>query len=471
MAKSSIHIEAGNPGFLSHNDRSRATVNSIFDDEKNEVWNSAKEGFKLYRSELAARTEKYRERTGQKLQKNAITHLSAIVNFNKHHTMSDMRKVARYLENELGTKVFQIAMHRDEGHVDQHGLKHKNYHAHIEFMGLDQDGYSVRKKLTRAMLIQMQSDIAEILGMERGICYAQEQKPRPKRLDTYDFKAAKEREEKEVAAVVKRSAKLISEQIDTRNAKIKDLQAENKRLKAKLKEIGAGRDQYAQLEQTVKELKAKIKAKDLTIEELTEAFAEKERGLKSQIESLKSENNALKQKNEVLDDQTQKTPQIANLKLLKKERIEKIEAEVQKELVAQTVAEIAKDNVKIDLDIAHKRVLKLGGLPGHFATEEIGWGFEAPPPKEEEIEIAKRAYPDLAFDTIDFPMSVAVKTAFTIINERIDNFISKLQKMMNSIGLETIEAYESSLDMQKNTEIDNGKAYDHSQDNSNYLMP
>jgi len=254
MAKSSIHIEAGKEGYLAHNDRSQKTVNSIFDDEENEVWNSKKEGFELYRFELAARSEAYQKRTGQKLQKKAITHLSSIINLNQNHSLDDVKKVAKLLENKLDTKVFQIAIHRDEGHIEN-GKSIKNYHAHIEFLGLDSGGYSVRKKLTKKMLSTLQNEVAKTLQMERGINYAKERRKRPKRLDTYEYKAHKKEESKAVLA----TQTLLKKEINT--------------LKKQLQEQGAQREQYAQLEQLNRDLRLQIKAKDLTINDLKEELA------------------------------------------------------------------------------------------------------------------------------------------------------------------------------------------------------
>lgn len=265
MAKSSIHIEAGHGGFLAHNDRSQKTVNSIFFDEKNEVWNRKKEAFKIYRNELAARSDAYQKRTGQKIQKKAITHLSAIVNLNKNHDMQDMAKVCEYLEKTLDTKVFQIAIHRDEGHFNINGEAVKNYHAHIEFMGLDNEGKSVRKKLTKRYLGDLQSKVAELLEMERGINYAKEQKKRPKRLGTYQYKAHKKAEaeaKKKLLDTVKK--KYIEPQIAT----IKNLKAEIKKLREELQGKGAERRDYARLEELNRDLVSEIKAKDLTIQEL-----------------------------------------------------------------------------------------------------------------------------------------------------------------------------------------------------------
>src|SRR5574344_1364580 len=194
-----------------------------------------------------------------------------------------------------------MSMHRDEGHHKKHShteeeqelhdlLKIKNYHGHIEMLGLDSQGNSIRRKLDKPMLRTIQTDVAAILGMERGrhtsynkdeyfeITKAMPEKeefaskeeynkafkekakelglykePKAKRLDTYDYKKAKEMEAEAVAREL---------------AKAKDLQELNKKLREELKEQGATREDYAKLEQLNRELKEQIKAKDLTIDEL-----------------------------------------------------------------------------------------------------------------------------------------------------------------------------------------------------------
>jgi len=275
MAKSSIHIENGHAGYLAHNDRSQKTVNSIFPHNKNTIWNKKEVAFELFRLELEARSAAYTKRTGQKLQKKTTTHLSAIVNLNKYHSIKDVAQVGLFLQRKLGTKVFQIAIHRDEGHIADDGKEMVNYHAHIEFLGLDKEGRSVRQKLKRKMLNTLQSEVAEILGMERGTEYAKERKPRPKRLNTYEYKAHKKEEDKTV------------------KAKSKDLTQANEKLKAELKDLGAMRKQHAKREKLNRDLKARIKAKDLTNLELKEEFKTLKTLLESEISKLKSEKDAL----------------------------------------------------------------------------------------------------------------------------------------------------------------------------------
>lgn len=248
MAKSSIHIQAGSYNFFRHNDRSQRTKNSIFNDEKNEFDNDSEKAYKIWRSEVDRRSEIYTKRTGRKLHKKTLTHLSAIVNLNQHHTLDDVKRVADHIEREFGAKVVQIAIHRDEGHVSDAGEAIKNYHAHIEMTGIDAEGNSVRRKLDRAALIRLQTKTAELLQMQRGTNYTAERKARPKRLDTYEYKEAKQQT----------------------LAKLKDVQAENKRLREQLKQAGAGREQYAELEAEIKQLRDEARAKELTVEQLQE---------------------------------------------------------------------------------------------------------------------------------------------------------------------------------------------------------
>jgi len=229
-AKSSIHIEAGKASTLMHNDRSIPTVNAIFDDEVNEYNISAVQALQKYDRLLQKRIEAYTMRTGQKLNKKTITHLSAIVNIKKITTMKELRRLAIRLEILYDTRVFQIAIHRDEGHVKD-GKNIKNYHAHLEMLGLDRYGYSVRRKLTRSSLSKLQDIVAEILKIQRGINYAIEKKKRPKRLGTYAYKRAMEIKE-EAVNTVKKELQIIVEQKEKRIEElIEKLHEENAQLK------------------------------------------------------------------------------------------------------------------------------------------------------------------------------------------------------------------------------------------------
>lgn len=304
MATSSIHISTGANGFFAHNSREEPTSNSIFNDEENYCSHSKNEAFEIYRNELKVRSENYTKRTGQKLQKNTITHLSSILNLNKEHTPEDLKKVCEHLEKKFDTKVIQFSIHRDEGHHlndatdevrKQHALlnedsKIKNYHAHIEFLGLDSQGKSIKRNLHKKELIELQTEVAEILGMKRGRNFNQEFKDfkqgkrdtmptKAKRFDTYEYKAHKENEAKAVLA------------------KQKDLKAEVAELRAELKANNATRAEYAKLEQSMRELQERTRAKDLTIEELQKTLSE----AREEILNLKSTVDTKNRDKEVLE--------------------------------------------------------------------------------------------------------------------------------------------------------------------------
>lgn len=272
MSVSSIHIERGHRGYFFHNDRTDKTTNSIFNDEENYTNISGLESVQLFDKELNIRKEKYKERTGQNIQKNTMTHMSAIVNFNKEHTEEDMEVLIDYLEGILDTKVIQFSMHRDEGHYnkegelerDDKGTPVKNYHCHLELLGLDSQGNSIRKKLDRKMLIHLQDKTSEILEMKRGRNFNKEWKeyqqnqekgietPKPrktKRLNTHEYKRLAAEKGGEVV-------------------KVKDLQREVKKLKEEIKGLGGIREDYSKLEQVVKELRIEVKNKDLNTQQL-----------------------------------------------------------------------------------------------------------------------------------------------------------------------------------------------------------
>ena len=343
MAISSIHFAAGHSGYFDHNSREAHTNNAIFKDEKNYCSANKKEAFEIFNKELKLRTEAYLEnhQNRKKLHSKTITHLSAIFNFNKDTTVEQAQAVCDYLENKLDTKVVQLAMHRDEGHIIEadseaihDSLKKeiaiKNYHGHIEMLGLDSKGNSIRRKLDKPTLREIQTDVANILGMERGreTSYTKEEykiitshmlpeneyatkrdynrafgyfakelglykSKKAKRLDTYEYKEmAKQRGE---------AVKELEKELNKELASSKDLQEINKQLREELKEMEALRADYAQLEALNKDLKEQVKNKTLTIEELNNIINEyKQDKAPKTNESILNDKSIEKQEKEVL---------------------------------------------------------------------------------------------------------------------------------------------------------------------------
>ena len=344
MAKSSINIQASKDGSAGHNSREHFSHSVVFTDEQNECTSNLKDAYALLRSEVKKRSEKYTERTGQKLQKNTVTQLSAVINLEQHHTLKDLEPLKAELEAKFGTKVVQMAIHRDEGKLiskadntelysgkdfflnrddnklyfdkaytklipmDEYEIK-KNYHAHIEMLGLDENGQAIRQKMNRIALQKLQTFTAQSLGMERGqerkrytkeqmkeittivgkksdyastTLYAQKFNEvardlgyfiqRTKRLDTHQFKdVGAEREANKRLEI----------------AKQEDLKAKVAELRAELKENGAVRADYARLEQFSKELSEKVKSKDITIDELRNSVEYWRNGYKQESKASK----------------------------------------------------------------------------------------------------------------------------------------------------------------------------------------
>jgi hypothetical protein len=318
---SSIHIQKASGGSVHHNSRENFSHSVVFTDEKNEVWNNAKDSFTIYRDELKIRSEAYSNSTGQKLQSRAVTQLSAVLNLEQHHTMKDLEPIKKYLEKEFDTKVYQMAIHRDEGKLKENSTGNylvsgtdfflnpkdnnlyydkkytkplnlenytieKNYHAHIEMMGLKSNGKAIRQDMNKFKLSKLQDFVAESLQMERGKNYRIEKSS--KRLDTHEFKKAKKIENN-----VLKSAK---EHIKTKTvslAKAKELQAEIKQLREELKETGATRADYAALEKTNKDLKAEIKNKTLTVDQLQQEIKELKTNLIGKDKVITKQNEAV----------------------------------------------------------------------------------------------------------------------------------------------------------------------------------
>jgi hypothetical protein len=174
-----------------------------------------------------------------------------------------VQQLTKAIEKETGFTSVQIAVHRDEGHINERGIAEHNLHAHVTFFTLDQNtGQQLYRKsitpkqaenqpnlkpMNRARLSELQTLTAKELGMQRG-----KEGSNAVRMGHKEFKQSKQNE----------------------LAKQKDLKAVVAELRADLKAMGAERKQYAVLEGLNRELKAQIKAKDLSKEGLEKKLEE-----------------------------------------------------------------------------------------------------------------------------------------------------------------------------------------------------
>ena len=92
----------------------------------------------------------------------------AVINLEEHHTMDDVKKVADFIKQKYHLTPTAIAIHRDEGYKDKStGEVKYNYHAHVMFYTVD-NGKSQMRTIGKKALSEMQTEVANLLHMERG---------------------------------------------------------------------------------------------------------------------------------------------------------------------------------------------------------------------------------------------------------------------------------------------------------------
>lgn len=162
MAKTSINIQPVKSGSEEHNKRMKP-LDYVRREltQHNQYWESDSQS-----ARLASIQERYFRTVGQTMQKKATPIREGVVVIQDSTSMDDLRKLADVIKEKFGVEVFQIAIHRDEGHAKSKDWK-PNLHAHLVFDWTDQEtGKSI--KLNRNRMAEMQTITAEVLGMERG---------------------------------------------------------------------------------------------------------------------------------------------------------------------------------------------------------------------------------------------------------------------------------------------------------------
>ena len=332
MGKSSIHMQTATAGTILHNSRENYSKSVVFPDEKNELWNDSKTAFKLFREELEIRSNAYTARTKQKLQKNASTMISAVVNLEQHHTLKDLEDLKNYIEKEFDTKIIQMAIHRDEGklinknnpvdklvsgkdfflnakdnelyfdnkftqkiNMDEWEIE-KNYHGHFEMLGIDSDGNSLRKKMNIYKLSKLQDFTAESLNMERtpsnvevvkenGVEKVKRKTTKnKKRLDTHEYKEQAKiinefnmASDNEKQKIIKKTNEIINnEKEDKKKLKeeLEELKKANSIFREELKANQSEREHYKLQEQLNKQLQEDLKANKIELSEALEQIEE-----------------------------------------------------------------------------------------------------------------------------------------------------------------------------------------------------
>lgn len=153
----------------------------------------------------------YKEKTGQKMQAKATPLREGVINLGEKTTFNQVKLMCKNIEDKFNIKTIQIHFHEDEGHIDKKTKAwKKNRHAHIVFNWIDENtGKSI--KLNKQDMAQMQTLVAESLGLQRG------QSSDKKHLTSMEFKRSK-----------------ISEDVQELTEELNELRNENQQLKDEL---------------------------------------------------------------------------------------------------------------------------------------------------------------------------------------------------------------------------------------------
>ena len=245
---------------------------------KNEYWMEQKIADRLLKIESYCK-----EKSGRKLQKNAMPVREAVVVIKENTTMQDLHNLSKRLEEELKIRIFQIAIHKDEGHYDKDTKEWKpNYHAHLVADWQDlQTGKTLKHQSFHYS--KMQDFAAECLEMERGISGSLA------RLEAVEFKIKKREED----------LKILEERYNEIKTELESKKSED----LIVKEMDFLGFQKIKTDKTIENYKKAIKTNNIQLLKNKTELESKEKQiveLKTKIESLKKEVSFFKSKNSAL---------------------------------------------------------------------------------------------------------------------------------------------------------------------------
>lgn len=189
MASTSINIQPCKIGSSEqHNQRTKSLdyVRSELS-HLNEHWQSDDKTLSQHLSEVQ---RAYQEAKGKKMHAKATPIREGVIVIQQSTTIDDLQRFARACEERWGIKALQIHTHKDEGYMHAKEWT-PNLHAHIVWRWTDDNG--VTRKLNRFDMVEMQTLLADTLGMERGVASDK------KHLSSLQFKNEAERKRLEEA--------------------------------------------------------------------------------------------------------------------------------------------------------------------------------------------------------------------------------------------------------------------------------
>ena len=277
--KTSINFKAAKSDSEIHNFRKKS-FDYIRKDltHKNEYWMEQKIADRIQKIESYCK-----EKSGRKLQKNAMPIREAVVVIKENTTMQDLHNLSKRLEEELNIRIFQIAIHKDEGHYDKDTKEWKpNYHAHLVADWQDlQTGKTLKHQSFHYS--KMQDLAAECLEMERGVSGSLA------RLEAVEFKIKKKEEDLKI--------------LEERYSQMQQEMESKKSEELIVKESDFLGFQKIKTDKTIENYKKALKTNQIKLLKNKTELESKEKQiaeLKTKIESLKKEVFFFKSKNSTL---------------------------------------------------------------------------------------------------------------------------------------------------------------------------
>ena len=278
---------------------------------------------KLYQEQLKLRTQNHARGFAPHLKD---VYWEAVVNLDEKHSLADVKKVADFIQQKYHLQPCSIALHHDEGYTDKDSTVKYNHHAHLCFLTMDK-GISTMRKIRSKELRQMQSEVAQLLGLERGKenskatrldhkqyrekakelaekdeLYEKELYSLEQALDTAHDRDLETQEElltlKEQKAIVEAERKKYKEESDHIASEYRALQALNKTLHTREeldKALAALRTQYED------RLAKKAELSDFIASEAVQLRADDVSKYNRTVESFKSNENGLKAQKDYFD--------------------------------------------------------------------------------------------------------------------------------------------------------------------------
>lgn len=334
---SSINFKKSIPINTEHNDRTLAP-NYLIDKEKGAECNRNAEQARALKNQIIKEAiQKYTENTRQKFQAKSFE-WSAVVNIKPDTTMQDLENLAKHFNDKYGFQCYQIAIHRDEGHKNTKGEIEINQHAHMEFITLDKETGKQNFKMrdfSKQKMREMQTEVAEILQMERG---KDKRLTGAKRIEPRKYAQLKEQEKaaiKETKIKVAKQIKELKTELEAEILSKKEIKEQFEAFRKENAGQGLAKEFFKELSD---EKKKQLQEPSYTQDELKAYFTEllekhtsKKKGIFSEKEVIDYEKIIQEQQQTISDLNTKND----NLKQIANKTIEFIDKKVEIDLNAK----------------------------------------------------------------------------------------------------------------------------------------